>query len=210
MEKTHAFRFAAVAGLAAGCLTLAGCTSGPTYGTDKSATEQLFSDLGSAVALGSKDEGPKPKYNPRPDLVRPGKGQPAPLVAPQAALNNRANNPQWVETPEEMRKRLVAEADANANNPNYRSPLLAGRGQAGSMTETEKWEAFRKAKAEASPASSLQRRRYLSEPPPEFRQPAQTASVDELGESEAKKEKRRIKEAQKQGGSGSSWWNPFK
>lgn len=209
MEKTHAFRVGGwMTGAVALGLALSGCTSGPTYGTDRSATEQLFSDLGSAVSLSNKREGPAPKYAPRPGLVTPAKGQPATLVAPQTALNDRKNNPNWAETPEEMRDRLKAEADANANNPNYRSPLLAGRGQAGTLTEEQKWEEFRKAKAEANPAAALQRRRYLSDPPSEFRQPAATATADDLGEPEEKKAKRLRKQAQADGQK-SNWWNPF-
>lgn len=195
--------------VAAGCLALSGCASSPTYGTDKTATAQLFSDLGAAASLSNKREGPAPKYSPRPGLVTPAKGQAATLVAPQAALNDRANNPNWAESPEETRNRLKAEADENADNPNYRSPLLAGRGQAGTLTEQQKWEEFRKAKAEMSPAASLQRRRYLSDPPPDYRQPAATANTDDLGEPEEKKAKRLRKEAEAASGKGSSWWNPF-
>lgn len=210
MRKTHVFRVSAVMTVVvAGGAGLSGCTSGPTYGTDKTATEQLFSDLGSAASLSNKKDGPAPKYAPRPGLVAPVKGQPLALVQPQTALNDRKSNPNWAETPEEMRDRLKLEADANADNSNYRSPLLAGRGQAGTLTEQQKWEEFRKAKAENSPAAALQRRRYLSDPPPEFRQPAATANADELGESEDKKEKRRRKEAQAASGKGSNWWNPF-
>lgn len=211
MEKTHAFRVSAsVAGIVAAGLSLAGCSTGPTYGTDKTSGEQLMSDLGSAISVAPSNDGPKPKYAPRPGLVRPAKGSVPALVPPEASLADRKNNPNWAETPEEMRARLKAEADANEGNPNYRSPLLDGRGQSGTMTEEQKWQAFRKAKAEASPASALQTRRYLSDPPVQYRQPAPTAAADELGESEAKKEKRRLKEAEAKNGSSSGWWNPFK
>lgn len=211
MEKTHTFRGgASLAGVLASCLALGACASGPTYGTDKTATEQLVSDIGSAVSLTNKKDGPAPKYTPRPGLVKPAKGQELALVQPETPLNDRNANPQWAESPEAMRDRLKQEADENADNPGYRSPLLDGRGQAGTMTEKEKWEAVRKAKADASPAAGLQRRRYLSDPPSEYRQSAATASADDLGEPEAKKEKRRLKEAQSANGKGGgSWWNPF-
>ncbi|MCX8996297.1 hypothetical protein NOF55_16240 [Rhizobiaceae bacterium BDR2-2] len=210
MSKTHMYRVSAyAAGIASACLALGSCASGPTYGTDKTATEQLFSDLGSVVAVSRKSDGPAPKYTPRPGLVTPAQGSAPNLVAPQTALNDRTNNPDWVESPEETRRRLVAEADANADNPNYRSPLLAGRGQAGTLTEEQRWQAFRKAKADASPAAGLERRRYLSDPPPTYRQPAETASIDDLGVPETQKEKRRLKEAQS-GEKSTSWWNPFR
>ena len=206
----HAFRgYASLAGVLSACVALSACTGGPTYGTDKTATEQLFSDLGNAVSVAPDKSGPRPKYTPRPGLVTPPKGATPTLVAPQASLADRANNPGWTESPEETRKRLVEEADANANNSAYRSPLLEGRGQAGTMTEEERWNAYRQAKSEASPAAGLQRRRYLSDPPSVYRQPTDAAALTDLGEPEEKKKKRRLKEAQKEGRGSSSWWNPF-
>lgn len=205
----HAFRsFAGLAGVLTSCAALSACTGGPTYGTDKTATEQLFSDIGNAVSVTPDKSGPRPKYAPRPGLVTPARGSVPGLVAPQQSLADRSSNPQWAESPEEMRKRLVDEADANANNTAYRSPLLEGRGQAGTMTEEQRWNAFRQAKAEAQPGTGLQRRRYLSDPPSAYRQSAGTITESDLGEPEVKKEKRRLKEAQKDGKS-SSWWNPF-
>ena len=49
---TRQFRAGAglVAVLVAG-LTLTGCIGGPTYGTDKTAGEQLMDDIGSSVSM---------------------------------------------------------------------------------------------------------------------------------------------------------------
>lgn len=201
----------------AACLALAGialggCTSSPTYGTGKTAMEQLVDDLGQSVSLTGSDEQKRDlKYNPRPSLVVPPRTQTAELAKPQESLTDRSRNPQWAESPEEVRKRLVAEADANKDNPHYRSPLLAGNGTNGQMTESQKWEAFRKAKAEAAGANAINpngQRRYLTDPPVAYSSVPQDALAD-LGEPEAKKEKRRKKEAEATGTS-SSWWNPFK
>nr|WP_233469520.1 hypothetical protein [Neorhizobium petrolearium] len=197
-----------VAGILASTLTLSGCLGSPTYGTDKTALEQLTDDLGSAVSIGGKEDEAKRnlKYNPRPSLVV-AKGDAANLPPPQQSLANRENNPNWVESPEETRKRLREEADANANNPRYQSPLITGKGQGGQLTESEKWEAFRKAKQDAETVDVSARRRSLTEPPAEFRS-ADTANLSDLGEPELQKERRRKKEATEAKNS-REWWKLF-
>ena len=57
----------------------------------------------------------------------------------------------------------------------------------------------------ASTAGSPTTRRYLSEPPLEYRAPAATAAADDLGEDEAKKERERKAAARKD--KGFSWKN---
>jgi hypothetical protein len=213
MDTTKALRMAmSAASILAATTTLSGCMGSPTYGTDKTALEQLGDDLGAAVAIGSGDEKEKRKirYNPRPTLVvAKGQQQGGALPAPQQSLANRDNNPAWVESPEETRERLRQEAEDNEKNQNYRSPLLTGRGQAGQMSESEKWEAFRRAKQGAEATDITARRRSLSEPPAQYRA-ADATALSDLGEPESKKEARRKKEAQAAAaGSSSSWWKPF-
>lgn len=201
-----------VAGAAAGaamlCLSLSSCISGPTYGTDKTAVEQLADDLGSAVSIGSDTtKGKDNKYNPRPDLVMPPQSARAQLAPPQQSLAKRDNNPAWLETPEETRERLVAEADANKNEQNYRSPLLAGYGTAGTMTESQKWQAFRDAR-KLQEGAYIDQRRFLTDPPPTYRQAQSGGSLDDLGTPEADKEKERKKKAA-DARNGSEWWKIF-
>ena len=208
MKATSAFRVGmGMAGILASAVTLSGCM-GPTYGTDKPAFEQLGSDLGASVSLGlDKDEARNNlKYQPRPSLVVATKQQGAALPAPQQSVAGR-DNPNWVESPEETRARLRKEADQYKNDPNYRSPLLAGNGQAGQMTETQKWEAFRKAKQDSESVDVSARRRSLTEPPSEFRS-ADAANLTDLGEPEEKKARRRKDEAA-DARSGKSWWQLF-
>ena len=69
----------------------------------------------------------------------------------------------------------------------------------------EQTEKFREARAVQKGAYSG--RRYLSDPPAGYRQPADTAPVDELGESEFKKEQRRKEAARKSKGGFRIW--PF-
>lgn len=183
---------------------LSGCVSSPTYGTDKTAMEQLADDVGSVASFGGKPKNDT-KYAPRADLVLPPKGASTDLVQPQQSLASK-DNPQWLESPEETRKRLVAEADENSNNPNYRSPLLAGYGSNGTMTETQKWQAFREARKQQTGAY-IDQRRLLSDPPAAYRQ-VDEAKLSDLGEPEEKKEKARKKGAEI-AGTGKSWWQAF-
>ncbi|KQM35516.1 hypothetical protein ASF03_04720 [Rhizobium sp. Leaf68] len=209
MSMTQSFRmYRTLAGISFACLALSACTS-PTYGTGKSASEQLLDDLGNATSITGDQTKRNVKYNPRPGLVVPAQARAEQLAQPQQSLANRETNPQWPETPEEARERLRAEAEANKDNPNYRSPLLAGNGTNGQMTETQKWEAFRKAKADAQGGTvvNTNTRKYLTDPPVEYRNVSQDQLAD-LGEPELKKEKERKKNAAL-AGTGKSWWNPF-
>jgi hypothetical protein len=191
------------------CLALSSCSSSPTYGTGTSAMEQLANDVGSAVSV-TGGQPAKLNYAARPGLVVPANARSAQLAQPQQSVAGRDNNSAWLESPEEVRERLRAEADANADNPRYRSPLLAGNGTNGQLTETQKWEAFRKAKAEAQGGNVVgsQQRRFLTDPPVEYRS-APAEELADLGEPESKKERQRKKNAA-QAGSGTKWWNPFK
>jgi len=116
--------FRTVVGVTTIGVLLGACTS-PTYGTGKTAAEQLVDDLGNATSITGDQSKRNLKYGPRPGLVVPAQARAEQLTTPQQNMANRENNPQWVESPEETRERLRDEADANKNNPHYRSPLLA-------------------------------------------------------------------------------------
>jgi len=211
METTKTLRMAlGMASILVATVTLSGCMGSPTYGTDKTAMEQLGDDLTSAIDIGGERnrENAKIRYNPRPSLVVASHQQGGDLPQPQQSLADRKNNPNWVESPEDTRERLRQEATDNQDNPRYRSPLLAGKGQAGQMTETQKWEAFRQAKSSAQDPGIAGTRRSLSDPPSQYRT-ADAAILQDLGEPETKKEARRKKEAQAASTGGSSWWKPF-
>ncbi|MGF0537126.1 hypothetical protein ACQQ2Q_03960 [Agrobacterium sp. ES01] len=207
MKTANAFRVGAgMAGILMSCVGLSGCLGSPTYGTDKTAIEQLADDLGDVASIGANpNKNTGEKYNPRPELVMPPNQETAQLVQPQQSLASK-ENPAWLETPEETRARLRKEADDNKDNPNYRSPLLVGYGSAGTQTEKQKWEAFREAR-KIQQGSYLDQRRFLADPPTEYRA-AEAVTLDDLGEPELKKAKRRKKEA-KAAQQTSSWWMPF-
>ena len=95
--------------------------SSPTYGTDKTANAQLMSDMGGILSFRERRR-PQIEYAPRPELVKPAKGDET-LPPPQETVAT-ASNPNWPESPEQRLARLRAEADANLDNPNYDSPIV--------------------------------------------------------------------------------------
>ncbi len=190
-------------GLVGGSFLLTGCM-GPTYGTGKSAGEQLVEDVGNAVMFRRDDKEAKSiRYQPRGGLVVP-KNETA-LTTPQQSVASK-DNPEWLESPEDMRERLRAEADENSGDINYRSPL-AGQGTTNrKLSAAEQTAAYRDARRLQMGAYG-DKRRYLSDPPLDYRRLPEEAQAD-LGEPEKTKERRRKKEAKAAKQSGSSWW-PF-
>ena len=196
-----------LAALVAGCGAMSGCMSSPTYGTDKTALEQLGDDLGDVVSVSAmtpKNKGIK--YPPRPGLVVPAEQNRDQLAQPQQSLASK-DNPQWLESPEEARKRLVDEAEENKNNTNYRSPLAAADSNRNHMTDAQQTQAYREARKDQE-GSYVDQRRYLVDPPQQYRQVADPSELNDVGEPESKKEKRRKKEAEAAQQS-SSWWQVF-
>lgn len=193
------------------CLLLAGCMGAPTYGTGTPADKQLLDDVSGMVMLGPKDDKPHADHSPRPALVRPAKSEVAVLPPPQTDLATSAN-PQWPESPEARRRRLRAEATANQADPEYdpqvsgptsttsQPALLRTRGTGVSLTGggpdsgIDQSAEFKRRMAVNNQGSPTERR-FLSDPPLTYRQPAQTAATGDLGEDEWRKEKDRKKAA---------------
>lgn len=200
---THWFRvIAGFAGIAASTLLLSGCISSPTYGTDETAGEHLLDGVSSALDLTTDTKNDKIAYQPRPGLVVPSNKDR--LAPPQKSLADQKNNPNWVESPEQARQRLVAEADAHSNDNTYRSPLLTAQSNNARLTEAQQQQAYRNARKIQMGADG--KRRFLSDPPAEYRQ-VDTAELNDLGEPEKAKERQRKKEAEAAKQPNSHWWN---
>ncbi|MBK8455983.1 MAG: hypothetical protein IPL47_01765 [Phyllobacteriaceae bacterium] len=208
--------------LAGSAALLGGCVSSPTYGTGKTANAQLLEDVSGALSPLPKRKAPV-DYKPRPEIVRPdaeGAEQVASLPEPQTDIAT-SDNPAWPESPEQRRARIRAEATASSGSPDFEpeveldktfrgitSMAADGRGGVAHPTnDTTKSNAqsaeFKRRKRESGQGSNTERK-YLSEPPLEYRAPVETAAADELGEDELKKERRRKAESRKKGGK-SSW-----
>jgi hypothetical protein len=222
--KKWDLRLMAGMALVAGAGLASGCMSSPTYGTDKTASAQLVTDLSGMFNFQPKKKAPI-DYEPRPELVKPVKGSET-LPPPQESVASAAN-PNWPESPEQRLARVRADADANADNPFYKSPVVsdgavstkvgsidAGNGHAvdsgiGNPSLRAAQDAEFKAKLKESRQGDSTSRKYLSEPPLVYREAAADAPVGEAGEDEARKERRLKREARKK--SGFTWadLNPF-
>jgi len=220
MGKKSDFRGRLVAGgsLIAAAALLSGCMDSPTYGTGKSANSQLMSDVSGILSFRAKAK-PSIDYTPRPELVKPAKRE-ANLPAPQDSVATTAN-PNWPESPEARNARLRADIAANEDNPNYSSPIVSdvtveasedrsfkktgqawrsfeGDNQSPADERAQRAEYERRTKETQQGSSAT--RKFLSEPPLDYRQAAADVPVGELGEDEATKERRLKHEARKKGG----------
>ena len=221
MSENFRARAALIAPLVASGLLAAGCVSSPTYGTDKTANEQLASDLSGMFSV-------KPKrvaasdYKPRPELVKPTKGS-TELPAPQENIVT-ASADVWPESPEQQRARIRANATANRDNPNFEPEVVndisvgaqsgtsAARGNLGRAGDagiidpqaSKKAAQDYKRRLAESQQGSPTVRKTLTEPPLEYRVPAETAAADEIGEDEVKKARRLKKQA-----TGGKTWRDF-
>lgn len=192
-------------------VSLSGCL-GPTYGTGKTAGEQLVSDLDGMLSLGGPAETEAINYAPRAELVRP--TDTSVLPPPREGVNSESD-PNWPESPERRRARVQAAADER-NETGYMPADFAmepkegitgdqieansGRRSRGRVVLNDRSssvltpqeldssrEAF-KAKLRESQQGSPTTRKYLSEPPVAYRQPAATAPVGDPGIDEKVKE----------------------
>ena len=173
---------------------------GPTYGTDKSAGEQLVDDLGDAMSLSPNKKPTQLAYQPRGALIKPADDDK--LVQPQQNLASK-DNPAWLESPEQTRARLKQEADENADNGSYRSPLAVSVTEGKVKSPEQQRLEFREARKIQEGREN--KRRFMSDPPLEYRKVDDPAKLAELGESEAAKAKRRKEEAAI-AGTGRQWW----
>jgi len=124
------------------------------------------------------------------------------LPPPQESVAS-AENPRWPESPEEVRKRLVAEVDESNVGKSVEtgeSPRLMDGGRP--VDSNAQVAEFRRALTIQQ--GTYTGRRFLSDPPSEYRQPAASAPVGELGTPEKQKERERLAAAKKKDSGG--WW----
>jgi hypothetical protein len=185
----------AVALAFSGAVPLAGCVGGTTYGTGVGQEEQTFRDLYTMFKL--QKERKNIDYATRPDLIVPQNKQVLP--EPLSAAETANNDPNWPESPEQRIARVRAQAgETDPRNGEYSlqdrlrkkegiavetyepkgkfvpgktdrdgNPLLAG-----GQSEARKQVLAARASADYSRGPS---RKYLTEPPVEYRVPAETA-----------------------------------
>lgn len=212
-------RISAGALAAVSAVALSGCVGmAPTYGTGKAADTQLMEDVTGMFSLSGTKKREQIDYKPRPELVKPANDEVLPT--PQDNITTASAGGAWPESPEARLARVRADATQNRDSLGFepevdmpieknRRTVRATRGDDvnldGSSVSVDKQRKDFNERLAMSNQGSATQRRYLSEPPLEYRQPAATAPTDDVGEDEWKKEKRRKAGHTKKS---SSWW-PF-
>jgi len=211
-------------GLVASALVLGGCTGGTTYGTGSSHEEATMKGLSKIFSL--KNEQQTIEYRSRPELVLPANKNilPAPVQNRELATDQN-----WPETPEQRIANVRADAPTGDWRGSEDLPLeyLADTNKAGisnssriqrtsrkntrSSGADEIIEAIRddangvgegklaKERREQLAYSTGVKRKFLTEPPVEYRVPSANAEAGDLGideevltarQKQAKKEQR--------------------
>lgn len=201
MIDKYRARVAATASVVVSALAVSGCMSAPTYGTDKTQSAQLVEDVTSMFSF-KPPKGERIEYKPRPELVEP--AQTAALPAPQQSIV-AAGDPAWPESPEQKRARIRAEATANQDNLSYETKVINDISVDADqkrefITDDDEFkpptaregrrvrDQVNKRLQESKQGDPTQRK-FLSEPPLDYRQAAATAPSGDVGEDEAKKER---------------------
>ncbi len=218
MIITLARKLAMVVGIAALPLIVSGCVGSSTYGTGKTSGEHLMEGLGGLV--GSPEKKAPINYTPRPGLVEPPKE--AALPQPLEDGTSTSNLP---EDPEQRRARLRGEAPKahersgaipldfmkKKRDPDSTTQRVATKPYTRDETLEPNYDArynrkrFLKYKAEIAGVSGAAPRKYLTEPPSQYRTPADTAVSGEVGIDEE------VKARKAKGKKSWSWrdLNPF-
>jgi hypothetical protein len=210
----------ALAAACIGTLVLSGCVGGTTYGTGVSQEKQTIKDVYSMFSL--RSERKNIDYSPRPDLIVPENKQA--LVEP-IEEEASASNTEWPETPEQRIARIRAQAgevDPRTGEVSVQEQLRKKEGigiedENGvrkfipgktdkdgyllpHVNQKEAREEVLKRKAEVATAPAGTRR-YLTDPPVAYREPAATApvgaeaySAEEIAAREAEAKRLRAEE----------------
>lgn len=189
--------------LGASLMLLAGCTSGTTYGTGSSHEEQTVKSIANMLAI-SADEQPNIDYSARPDLVMPADKQALPAPANTAAAADQGD---WPVAPEEKiaairaaapepdprsgnlpTEYLLSEKEGISNSAGRQTPMRTKSRDGGQFIKEIQYEAKHgavseevKRRREQLTYSTGAQRKFLTEPPTEYRTPAATAEAGQAG-----------------------------
>lgn len=202
---------------------LSGCVGGTTFGTGVTQEEQLLQDLEGMVSMGSKRKRKRINYAARPDLVLPGDQAALPQPVEEEASTSNAD---WPESPEQRLARIRGEAEeADPRSGEVSVEELTRKKEGISVTRVQKprydtdrdghaaiheledgtYKNARAAKAQLA-YSKGPNRKYLTEPPVEYRTPVDSAPIGDLGISEEEKHRREEKKRAQQKQEDSGMW----
>ncbi|WP_407965644.1 hypothetical protein [Bartonella sp. C271] len=172
------------------CYILTGCNlSGPTYGTDKTVSLQFFDDITNLASLRSKNKNSQLVMKQRRQLVFPEPNAHVVLPLPQVD-STEINSHNEIEMSEQSQKNFRNGVGANKMHSNGKvsfSPdkKVVTRDHANfddpkgvvQLNEKQQREEYLRRRKEAV-GGNANYRRYLSEPPLIYRQPAVTAPAE--------------------------------
>lgn len=186
-------------GLIATGVLLTGCVGGTTYGTGVSHEQQTLEGISNIFSLSNKSDRKKIDYSARPDLVQPANKETLP---DPVEVEASTSNPAWPETPGER----IARIRGDAITPDERSgeipleELLRKKEGIGidrrkvktgqeldrdgheMINEIGSGKDKRHKEAKKKLAYSVgAQRKYLTEPPNEYRVPEATAVAGDQG-----------------------------
>lgn len=192
-------------------LVLAGC-SGSTYGTGQTQQEMLLSDINGMVPLGNSNKKERIVYTSRPKLVPP----PTTASLQPPVETTEAADAFFPVNPEEARRARIgaldeaeargltgrdigikqqAPSNAALAHPAFRdkdTPAVYTSYDSDKESEESKKRLARMRQIQGTGGLGTAPRQYLTQPPVEYRTPAETAEVGNIG-------KREKSEAQKKG-----------
>lgn len=178
-------------------LALGACGSMTTYGTGTTAAAQTYKDISGIVALGNSTRGEKPiDYSKRVPIVEP---PPSAVLPEPGSGGTGAVVSNWPKDPDEERKRqdaVVAGLIEDGKTPRFTLPETVDKAPRkkhhDDLTLTEKYLAGKQnvgeqkklfASAKLAKSGSFDKngnpvRRYLTEPPVDYREPDPESSVE--------------------------------
>lgn len=204
-------RMTTLAAALAATTGLAACSGGSTYGTGVSQEVQLLQDIGGLASIGGSKKKKAPiNYSARPDLVQvPANASlPAPVEnvasadpnfpldddARRAAIRANGYDPLAAVTgaatgdgatdatflaPDDPNRPQIERARIDPNSPAVNHTRVENP-----LVEARRREAVLARRKALSAASGAAPRKYLTDPPVEYRTPAPTAEVGNPGERE--------------------------
>jgi hypothetical protein len=181
----------------AAAFALSACTTGNTYGTGTSPGLQTLKDISGIAMITGEHQAPI-DYQPRPSLVAPPSTADLPTPGNGDNTDNAAN---WPKDPDVASAKAKAAADAAAANgggPNQyyvasaSAPSAATSNKSGADLTPEQLAAARKAFAAAKSGVSLDAngnpiRKYLTDPPTDYRQPDPTQPLTAVNPQKKRK-----------------------
>jgi hypothetical protein len=192
MAERLARRSVRLFAVAAAGAALTACNA-MTYGTGTTPAMQTVQDL-TGIATGGKVKDDPIDYSPRPKIVAPPSG----ATLPPPGSGQQVASANWPNDPDLLKAQVKADAEARAaagkaDNIRLPSNKFVAAPLPGEHTLTkEEEEALRKAMAAAKGGMSVDAngnptRKYLTDPPVEYRVPDPNAPVAVAGEKPKKK-----------------------